>query len=81
MAIFSQYTWVSQTKIREAPVSFMYIYCGCCDLIRYLFMFTCDNCYLGPSKCIVLMSGDVIREAFIVKAHDFDGRLHFPSGT
>ena len=35
---------------------------------------------IGPKKFIVLMSGDIIREAFIAKGHDFDGRFHFASG-
>ena len=30
---------------------------------------------LGPLPCVVLASADAIREAFITKGHDFDGRL------
>ena len=58
-----------------------FMYCGSCSLIKYCdFPVFATLAFVGPTRCVVLMSADLIREAFIVKAHDFNGRLPFPSG-
>ena len=35
--------------------------------------------FLGPQPCVVMMSSDVIREAFITKGHHYDGRMELAS--